>query len=515
MGVVFFLLCLLPSFTISQRQDDADATQSDIVSSVDNSTLSLGDVIQNLAEDTTNSSMFEIDDDDDLFGYGNFSDSNEITNLTITSDLDDDDDDEDLLSFGDIAIATVTESYTDDLAPNSIDPDVSNDKNDIVDDDTGEDPPAFETVEKDRKDDVYPVLDPSANATDSMKGNALSLGAIIGIAIGCTVLVIGTALLVYYTCFSNKPKKGHSDDMAPSPRKNNPWMRNGKRKNSPTSMGDSIAERSLLRSEHSNDDKNLRNDIESSDLASSTGDVESHAMYSYNQSYADSGSIYTNGSTIKVHSTHSYGNDNTSYAYSLEPGIEASVVGIESMNSLAGVSEHGDDSSIPIREIPHVSMKGGKTSDTKTLSTSEAENKKHNFNYDHFGKTQIENIPSELKLTKSELAMLPSNLRSSDDENEHDIDISNNFQADQNKNTLTRKVLAPAGRLGVIIDTTVKGPVVHKVNQESKLVGKIFPGDIIIAIDDVDTRAMSASDINAVMVKTANQNRRLTILGAS
>lgn len=76
----------------------------------------------------------------------------------------------------------------------------------------------------------------------------------------------------------------------------------------------------------------------------------------------------------------------------------------------------------------------------------------------------------------------------------------------------TKDVLAPPGKLGIVIDTTLNGPVVHKVNPGSALEGKIKSGDIIVAIDDVDTRAMTAASITALMVKTANQRRKLTIV---
>jgi len=79
-------------------------------------------------------------------------------------------------------------------------------------------------------------------------------------------------------------------------------------------------------------------------------------------------------------------------------------------------------------------------------------------------------------------------------------------------NMVSRKVLAPPGKLGIVIDTTLEGPVVHRVNDGSPLDGLVFPGDIIVAIDEVDTRAMSASAITALMVKTAHQERNLTVL---
>jgi hypothetical protein len=82
------------------------------------------------------------------------------------------------------------------------------------------------------------------------------------------------------------------------------------------------------------------------------------------------------------------------------------------------------------------------------------------------------------------------------------------------KNMVSRAVVAPAGKLGIVIDTTIEGPVVHKVFTNSPLEGKIFVGDIIVAIDDVDTRAMSAASISDLMVRTANKPRKLSVLSA-
>jgi hypothetical protein len=76
----------------------------------------------------------------------------------------------------------------------------------------------------------------------------------------------------------------------------------------------------------------------------------------------------------------------------------------------------------------------------------------------------------------------------------------------------TKTVTAPAGKLGIVIDTTLEGPVVHKINPGSPLDGLLTPGDLIIAINDTDTRAMSAANITSLMVKTANQQRILTVL---
>jgi hypothetical protein len=77
---------------------------------------------------------------------------------------------------------------------------------------------------------------------------------------------------------------------------------------------------------------------------------------------------------------------------------------------------------------------------------------------------------------------------------------------------LQRVVYAPAGKLGIIIDTTIEGPIVHKIFPKSPLYGSIFVGDIIIGIDEIDTRAMSANSISDVMVQTANKPRKLTVI---
>ena len=77
---------------------------------------------------------------------------------------------------------------------------------------------------------------------------------------------------------------------------------------------------------------------------------------------------------------------------------------------------------------------------------------------------------------------------------------------------ISRIIFAPAGRLGIVIDTTRNGPTVYKVHEQSPLYNKLKPGDIITSVDDVDTRAMSAASITSLMVKSVHLNRRLTVL---
>jgi len=339
----------------------------------------------------------------------------------------------------------------------------------------------------------------SGDSIQQSNSGDLSLGVTIGVAIGAVFLLIIIAVLTYYICVKKSGVEKSADNRKyPSPQKTK-WTRFG----GTDDPLDSVAEQNLLRSQQPSNDKNRSQAESTSDVASSTDDVESQGIYSYNQSHASSGSVYTNGGNPKLH----LGNDSMSYAYSLEPGIEPSVVGSVNTNDRSSLSNQDNVSGIPIFEIPQVNLASGKNTGNET-----AAHNKEDIDFDRFGNTQIETVPSELKLTKSELEMLPSNLRSSDDEDDRDENNNIAFLGGRSiDEMIIEKVLAPAGKLGLVIDTTIEGPVVHSVKQGSDLSGKMFPGDIIIAIDKMDTRAMSASAITAVMVKTANQTRILTV----
>ena len=102
----------------------------------------------------------------------------------------------------------------------------------------------------------------------------------------------------------------------------------------------------------------------------------------------------------------------------------------------------------------------------------------------------------------------------------------------------TQKIKAPAGQLGLVIDTSVKGAIVHGIKRESPMQNLLFPGDIIVALDDVDMRALSVSILHlfqvyvfpcilnksvfsntfqapaiaSLMIKTSSMPRTLTVL---
>ena len=71
----------------------------------------------------------------------------------------------------------------------------------------------------------------------------------------------------------------------------------------------------------------------------------------------------------------------------------------------------------------------------------------------------------------------------------------------------------PPGPLGIIIDTTTRGPMIHSLKPNSTLTGIIAPGDIIIGLDDKDTTAMTAPLVTSLIASKSQQRiRKLTIL---
>lgn len=75
-------------------------------------------------------------------------------------------------------------------------------------------------------------------------------------------------------------------------------------------------------------------------------------------------------------------------------------------------------------------------------------------------------------------------------------------------------VFAPAGKLGVVIDTPDDGaPVVHAVKESSVVADKVQVGDKLVAVDDEDVRTMTAVKVSKLISrKSANPSRKLTIL---
>jgi C-terminal processing protease CtpA/Prc len=67
---------------------------------------------------------------------------------------------------------------------------------------------------------------------------------------------------------------------------------------------------------------------------------------------------------------------------------------------------------------------------------------------------------------------------------------------------------APPGPLGLVVDTTPNGPIVHSIKPQSPLMGILKPGDFVLAVDSIDTTSMNAATLTKLMAKKANQNQR-------
>merc|ERR1712038_579355 len=74
-----------------------------------------------------------------------------------------------------------------------------------------------------------------------------------------------------------------------------------------------------------------------------------------------------------------------------------------------------------------------------------------------------------------------------------------------------RECTAPPGKLGVVIDTTRNGPVVHQVKSGSPLENIVFAGDRIIEIDGIDTRGMTASHVTKIMARRVGEPRQMKL----
>lgn len=75
-----------------------------------------------------------------------------------------------------------------------------------------------------------------------------------------------------------------------------------------------------------------------------------------------------------------------------------------------------------------------------------------------------------------------------------------------------RDVYAPPGKLQIVITSTKDGPSVHTVKKGSTLEGHLHPGDLIVAVDDVDARTYSAEQVMKMLTSRADFERKITVL---
>lgn len=73
------------------------------------------------------------------------------------------------------------------------------------------------------------------------------------------------------------------------------------------------------------------------------------------------------------------------------------------------------------------------------------------------------------------------------------------------------EVMAPAGKLGMVIDTpTGSVPIVHAIKEASVLADKVKVGDRLLSVDDEDTAGMTAMQVSKLIsFKSNNPVRKL------
>ena len=77
-----------------------------------------------------------------------------------------------------------------------------------------------------------------------------------------------------------------------------------------------------------------------------------------------------------------------------------------------------------------------------------------------------------------------------------------------------REIVAPPGKLGIIIDTSSQGPIVHSVKSGSVLAGLVFEGDLIIALDEENTSEWTAHNLTKLVASRSKCERAITVLSS-
>ena len=99
-----------------------------------------------------------------------------------------------------------------------------------------------------------------------------------------------------------------------------------------------------------------------------------------------------------------------------------------------------------------------------------------------------------------------------DDKNDDDDELDVDKSWSPGSTSIIREITAPPGKLGVILNTSEKGPVVQSVAPGSPLEGMVWPGDVVISIDGIKARKMSAASLMAYMKTNLNKPRKLTMM---
>ena len=77
-----------------------------------------------------------------------------------------------------------------------------------------------------------------------------------------------------------------------------------------------------------------------------------------------------------------------------------------------------------------------------------------------------------------------------------------------------RSVVAPSGKLGLVLRNTKDGPAVHTVKPTSPLQGQVFVGDRIVRVGITDTTTMRAKELTKLIAGDSTKTRAILVLSA-
>ena len=154
----------------------------------------------------------------------------------------------------------------------------------------------------------------------------------------------------------------------------------------------------------------------------------------------------------------------------------------------------------------------GGTRDDPSLSTAGATKSTRGRTFSEQGGESVSNVNSGKYTSGSSTEISAGGVGRGEAPSLFSDDAS--FERQYNEPEECIKVAAPAGKLGVVIDTPRGGiPVVHAIKDTSVLADQIQVGDRLISVDDVDTTRMTAIDVSRLISKkTQNPVRQLVFL---
>ena len=92
---------------------------------------------------------------------------------------------------------------------------------------------------------------------------------------------------------------------------------------------------------------------------------------------------------------------------------------------------------------------------------------------------------------------------------------NNDIGADNKQGKYCQIVTAPPGKLGITFLENSSQCVVSEISSDSPLAGKVFPSDILLAIDDVPVVATPIRTAMGILQSRSRKSRELTLLSSN